>query len=863
MPQYATGFGQAIIMQRERRTKRAEWKQVGEEEGWFQGGKLVGEEGDEDRELDSSGDEGVLGGGGRSSDDDDDDDDESSDEDDEDENDEGGNTAMSDDEQSDRNDEKGKSRNDSDSEDESKNGDSDEHMDGSDGTSSSDNEGGSNQDDDDTPKRVSIPPRSNARRVTAARLSGSTSGADTQVAKRVKCDSVTMPVHTLPPSQARKRSQSTGANATFSDRPLRRAGRRKPNGSAVGCTSTASATSTNDTAHAVSSVCPPSKHPSTSSAASSSSSLSSNPSNSQSKRNASRKLSCAMSGIGILRCEVSLGKVKPRSITELEASEYEAAAKAAAHQRKEMGKKNTSWEQSSWTYRGDIKANRRHGVGQTTYDNGEQYVGEYRSDVCDGMGAWYGSALDGTPMTYTGEWHENEQHGYGEMEYVRHGIGLVMRKATFEHGLAQGEGEERFKDSGQLLFKGSFDKGEFREGRLYEPESNLETTSLKWFEGTFIDNKYSGVGCLSYLDGNYFYGYFVNCLRDGIGVMILPHLFDALTVEEAKQRAPTAILPAIFERDETYARWMTVEEYDRYKQSKSGRDERKADADAPRNARVGSAQAKAGEDELIVWNHVRWLIEEAIKKVVKVRSEEQPHFSPPLPPSSLITASLSCFPSPSSFRLLNVRNNVWCCSRDRLCSFAVVNALGCAEDVYLCHTCSERHGKRMEICKSCAESTKCHSGHTLTAMPACHSFCCDCGAKHQRERMRMEMEINDSNGMGMGMSMGKDMGTAIMDESEQQQQPHALNNAAHQDDTKDAGDSSDNNDAAMSDASSSSSSSSSSLRPFICYGMFHPPLHPFELRRLPMKCVKQARQCMSLSLAGSRPDLEAGSSGGK
>lgn len=62
-------------------------------------------------------------------------------------------------------------------------------------------------------------------------------------------------------------------------------------------------------------------------------------------------------------------------------------------------------------------------------------------------------------------------------------------------------------------------------------------------------------------------------------------------------------------------------------------------------------------DQRVIWNDVRELSEEAIKEIVKVRSEDEHHHSPSLPLSSLVEASLASFPQPSSLRLVHRRKS--------------------------------------------------------------------------------------------------------------------------------------------------------------------------------------------------------------
>ena len=80
---------------------------------------------------------------------------------------------------------------------------------------------------------------------------------------------------------------------------------------------------------------------------------------------------------GLLRVDSAQRRL---TISDKRATELEFAALHGQHvcstRRAVMG---------AYTYRGWLRGQQRHGVGQTTYDSGAVFVGEYRDDKCNGL----------------------------------------------------------------------------------------------------------------------------------------------------------------------------------------------------------------------------------------------------------------------------------------------------------------------------------------------------------------------------------------------------------------------------------------------------------------------------------------------
>lgn len=106
---------------------------------------------------------------------------------------------------------------------------------------------------------------------------------------------------------------------------------------------------------------------------------------------------------------------------------------------------------------------------------------------------------------------------------------------------------------------------------------------------------------------------------------------------------------------------------------------------------------------------------------------------------------LSRFASATAFRLVSVPNAVHTLRKSAVCSYRVTGELGCAEQPYICVTCAEadricstadgqQRGCGWEICQACAETTKCHSGHTLKPLVRRASTAKSVGLRGQRAR---------------------------------------------------------------------------------------------------------------------------------
>jgi len=135
------------------------------------------------------------------------------------------------------------------------------------------------------------------------------------------------------------------------------------------------------------------------------------------------------------------------------------------------------------TYEGETKNGMKHGMGTLTWDDGDQYVGEFRNDEKTlGTFRWRGGD------TYTGEWKQSLMHGKGTYTY--------KNKRTYEGEWVAG-------------YKQGFGKFTWPIGDRYI--------------GQFQRDQCHGTGVMEYADGRCYKGHWAENKKHGFGTMTLPN----------------------------------------------------------------------------------------------------------------------------------------------------------------------------------------------------------------------------------------------------------------------------------------------------------------------------------------------------
>jgi hypothetical protein len=110
-----------------------------------------------------------------------------------------------------------------------------------------------------------------------------------------------------------------------------------------------------------------------------------------------------------------------------------------------------------------------HGYGLKVYEGGEMYVGDFVDDKQDGFGTLFafttmkhGKESYSIGVTWTGQWHQGKQHGFG-LQYTNQGFPSI---GTWKNGLPVGK---RFGTSFKLV----------RELKFFERRGNITNKALR------------------------------------------------------------------------------------------------------------------------------------------------------------------------------------------------------------------------------------------------------------------------------------------------------------------------------------------------------------------------------------------------
>jgi len=155
----------------------------------------------------------------------------------------------------------------------------------------------------------------------------------------------------------------------------------------------------------------------------------------------------------------------------------------------------------SATYEGETKNGMKHGVGTLTWDDGDQYVGEFDNDEkVRGTFHWKGGDH------YTGDWKNSLMHGTGTYTY-RNG-----RKY-------EGEWEGGFKE-GKGLF--TWPNGDRYEGQFHKDQCHgfgIQTyADERVYKGNWFQNKKHGFGVMYWSNGEKTQGLWQNSLLCGTAI---------------------------------------------------------------------------------------------------------------------------------------------------------------------------------------------------------------------------------------------------------------------------------------------------------------------------------------------------------
>jgi len=155
----------------------------------------------------------------------------------------------------------------------------------------------------------------------------------------------------------------------------------------------------------------------------------------------------------------------------------------------------------SATYEGETKDGMKHGMGTLTWDDGDQYVGEFKNDEkTNGTFRWKGGD------TYTGEWKFSLMHGKGTYTY-KNGR---MYDGQWVSGYKQGYGVFTWPIGDK--YEGFFLKDQC------DGPGKMTYADERVYQGQWAQNKKHGYGTMSLANGEKIQGCWANNLLNGTAI---------------------------------------------------------------------------------------------------------------------------------------------------------------------------------------------------------------------------------------------------------------------------------------------------------------------------------------------------------
>jgi hypothetical protein len=144
-----------------------------------------------------------------------------------------------------------------------------------------------------------------------------------------------------------------------------------------------------------------------------------------------------------------------------------------------------------WDYEGEVdEKGRKDGLGKCSWDNGDFYQGQWKTDEKHGKGIyrWPGGKV------YDGEWKNDKAEGLGKMIYPD---GAVYEGA-WEQGFRCGHGVATWPSG--MLYEGEWREGKRNgQGKLTAPDGSI-------FSGEWSDGVPHGNGSMTYPSGRVDHG---------------------------------------------------------------------------------------------------------------------------------------------------------------------------------------------------------------------------------------------------------------------------------------------------------------------------------------------------------------------
>lgn len=196
----------------------------------------------------------------------------------------------------------------------------------------------------------------------------------------------------------------------------------------------------------------------------------------------------------IVVCIALYSWIKNRSKIEISSTDNTELSDNA-----ESGTTRVDYSWGSGDYTGGLKNGEPHGHGTIIYDDGKKFVGEFKDGKVNGHGVY--TNADG--KTIFDGLYEDGHRVSGTLTYddgAYYTGGYYTGEYTWEWGTPHGQGTY-FSASGDILFKGEYDRGKRKNG--YGKEEDAATI----YEGNYKDGYRSGKGTLTWKNALSGYAY--------------------------------------------------------------------------------------------------------------------------------------------------------------------------------------------------------------------------------------------------------------------------------------------------------------------------------------------------------------------
>lgn len=168
-------------------------------------------------------------------------------------------------------------------------------------------------------------------------------------------------------------------------------------------------------------------------------------------------------------------------------------------------------------YYGEFKNTNKHGIGLYAYQKKEFYLGNFTDNLRTGFGVYIFS---------------NGDFVYGKFENGKvHGKAVYFHADThkFEFNLYEnGTEKKELLINDPFILEGTWDNSMLILNNYkdipYAYTSGTNSKGIKWEFNGQKDNydNYTGIGCMEWADGSYYYGEYLKGTRDGIGMYKYP-----------------------------------------------------------------------------------------------------------------------------------------------------------------------------------------------------------------------------------------------------------------------------------------------------------------------------------------------------